>query len=67
MITYTSSCVSCPHEMGCIGDYCQYKNVPVVTCDECGCEIEDEYIKYDGYHLCEKCFMDIVEAERVKI
>lgn len=62
MIKYENECVGCPPEMGCMGDSCPYRNVPVYYCDECGEEIVDnpgyaEYYTTDGAdHLCKDCY-----------
>ena len=60
MITYEDQCVGCPPELGCIGDLCCYKNVPVYYCDKC-----NDYAQYilDGHEYCEDCFEAEVKAE----
>ena len=61
-VKYRNECVGCPPGMGCMGDACPYKNVPVYYCDECGEEIvehppyRDYYTTDDGDHLCKHCF-----------
>lgn len=51
--------------MGCIGDYCQYKNVPVFICDKCEEEV-DELYELDGDHYCLKCLLDCIGARKVE-
>lgn len=63
MVKYENECVGCPPDIGCIGEYCPYLNVPRLYCDEC----ENEDILYWWYsqQLC----LDCIEArlERVEI
>lgn len=54
MVRYTSECVGCPPEMGCLHDACPYENVPVHDCDECGAEEAAKYV-IDNMELCSKC------------
>ncbi len=49
---YEDLCVGCPKEMGCIGDSCPQKNVPVFECDGCG---DDATIHIDDYDFCDEC------------
>lgn len=62
MIKYEDECVGCPPDIGCIGDYCPYKNVPRCYCDDC--EEENQLYWFDGQQLC----LDCIEArlERVE-
>lgn len=61
MIKYENECVGCPPEMGCMGNACPYRNVPVYYCDECGEEIgyEDVYTTDGANHLCKNCYENI--------
>jgi hypothetical protein len=45
--------------MGCRGNLCQYKNVPIWICDKCGEEEVDLY-EYEGQELCEECLLQAV-------
>ena len=67
MIKYESQCRGCPHEMGCIGDYCQYKNVPVLICDVCHEEV-DELFEWDcdNDHRCRECMDEIAGIRKVE-
>ena len=67
MVTYESQCVGCPAEMGCIGDYCQYKHVPVLTCDECNEEVEELYEwDCDNDQRCLDCMLEVAGIRKVK-
>lgn len=59
MVRYENDCVGCPPEMGCIGDTCQYRNVPIFMCDQCG-EDGDIY-EYEGQHYCADCLLALFE------
>ena len=59
MVRYEDQCVGCPPEMGCIGNICRYKNVPVWVCDRCKDE-EIDLWDYDGEEVCESCLKKIV-------
>lgn len=81
MRKYEDECVSCPPEMGCLGESCPYRNVPRDYCDTCDCEDatyridEDDYCKscaekylqdmFDGLTIEEKA--EILEADISKI
>ena len=55
-IRYEDYCVGCPPEMGCLGEHCRNRNVPVWYCDSC----EDNDIDlwdYDGQELCKDCLL----------
>lgn len=67
MIEYEDNCVGCPKEMGCLGDTCPKRHEKSIYCDHCGCDLQNEYIEYDGGEYCEECFEEIVGARRVKI
>lgn len=68
MVKYESECVGCPNEIGCIGDYCQYKHVPVLICDECGQEVDELYeVDFDNDQRCLSCLLDVTGAKKVKI
>lgn len=53
MRKYENSCVGCPPEMGCLGNSCPYKNVPIDYCDSCG--KEGAAYRIDGEDYCEDC------------
>ena len=57
MIKYENECVSCPPEMGCLGNSCRYKNVKHLYCDKCSEDVEELYIA-DGEELCRDCLLD---------
>ena len=51
----------------CIGDACQYKNVPHYYCDNCGEEFEsDELFKWNGQDYCKECIINDVEEDLEK-
>lgn len=72
MTVYEDQCVSCPPEMGCLGNSCPNLNVEVHRCDECkdyaDCIIDDE-------ELCFQCaekklnnyFNELEISEKAKI
>jgi len=53
-----NQCVGCPPERGCMGSACPHRDVEVIYCDCCGCEIGDELYEVDGEDLCEDCLKD---------
>lgn len=55
MIKYEDCCVGCPKDLGCIGNSCPYKNVPVYICDCCHEEIDGSVYEVDSEHLCQTC------------
>lgn len=60
MIEYRDECVGCPKEMGCVGSYCPYLNVPHKYCDRCGEEIvRNEYSSIDYDDLCKDCYTEL--------
>lgn len=68
MVTYENLCVSCPSNMGCIGDACMYRNVPVLTCDECGSEVDELYeVDFDNDQRCLDCLLEVVGAKKVEL
>lgn len=60
MITYEDHCVGCPPELGCLGESCPHKNVPVSYCDLCG-----DYADYrvDEKDYCEQCLREQMKCE----
>ena len=68
MITYENQCVGCPPEIGCIGDSCKYKHVPILICDQCKDEAERLYW-FGRKQLCEECYIVNImkEAEEVEL
>ena len=68
MIKYESECVGCHSEIGCIGDYCQYKHVPHLYCDVCHEEVDELYeIDFDNDQRCLSCLLEVVGARKVKV
>ena len=68
MVKYESECVGCPDSMGCIGDYCSYRHVPVLTCDNCHEEVDELYeIDFDNDQRCLSCLLEVVGARKVKV
>lgn len=53
-------CVSCPIEMGCLGNSCQYKNIIRFYCDKCG--DETTLYHYDDKELCAECLLKEFEV-----
>lgn len=53
MRKYENQCVGCPPEMGCLGNSCPYKKVPIDYCDQC--EGENAEYRIDGKDYCEDC------------
>jgi hypothetical protein len=54
-------CVGCT-DLGlhCLGSHCKNRNVEVLYCDRCGCEIEDDI---DGEELCADCYDELYGKE----
>ena len=65
MTEYEDCCVGCPKEMGCLGDSCPNKNVPVLICDICGCEV-DELWEHDGKEYCFECLQEELDFRKVE-
>lgn len=64
MCKLKDECIGCPPELGCAGNACKYKNVPVYFCDLCGAEIEDDvYEDDDGHDLCEDCLKEMYRKD----
>lgn len=56
MIKFIDECVGCPPERGCLGNECPNMNIPVLVCDECGCEPDEMYLyDIDGKQICLEC------------
>lgn len=65
MIRYENQCVGCPPEMGCMGEGCPKRNVPVPYCDECDNELDpNEIYEVDGQMLCEECLKRMFRRSR---
>ena len=67
MIRYENHCCGCAvPAYPCIGDSCQYMNVPVYYCDFCD---DDIYAKYDidGEHYCEDCAKNYLKESLIKL
>ena len=60
MIRIEDHCVGCPREIGCYGDSCSMRNVPVEYCDVCGSQAA---YRYNGDDLCEPCLRDLLKEE----
>lgn len=61
-IRYDNECVGCPPELGCLGEACPNRNVPIYICDICGAECCEEDIRIDtisGGHICVECIDEI--------
>lgn len=54
-VRYEDTCVGCPSNMGCIGNACPNKNVPIYVCDHCYEDIDGDIYEVDGEDLCEGC------------
>lgn len=64
MIKYEDRCVQCTTVgLPCLGNACSNKNVPVLYCDRCEDEIEDEGYEVDGEDLCEYCLKEMFRKE----
>lgn len=59
IVRYEDECVGCPPHMGCLGDMCPNRNIPVYACDECGdeCNPDELYVTDDDEMLCESCLL----------
>ena len=57
MIKFINECVGCPPERGCLGESCSNRHVPLLVCDECGCEPDELYI-VDGEQICSDCLKE---------
>ncbi len=66
MILRTDECVSCPKEIGCLGDSCPNRNVPVLICDRCGEQV-DRLRELDGEQLCVECTLEADGSKEVII
>lgn len=55
MITLENDCVDCG--LPCMGDNCPYRDVPHISCDNCGDECSEVY-EVNGEHLCETCLLN---------
>lgn len=58
MIRIENDCVDCG--MPCLGNVCQYRNVPHIYCDNCGDECDEVY-DVGGEQLCEDCLLKAFE------
>lgn len=63
MIVYENECVGCPPEMGCLGELCQYREVPYFHCDKCG---DDAEYQYDGNEYCLDCLLEEIGATKIE-
>ena len=61
MLKYVDDCVSCPPELGCLGNGCPKKNIPVYYCDICEEEIADYHA--DGQDICEYCLKEHIDED----
>ena len=62
-VRYENWCVGCPPELGCVGDACPNRNVPIFVCDRCGDDIEGEAREVDGEELCDECYIELFGSE----
>ena len=58
MIEFINECVGCPPERGCLGDSCPNRHVPLLVCDQCGCEPDELYCYEGGEQLCIDCLKE---------
>lgn len=57
-----NDCVSCPAGIPCLGKSCPIRRVERIYCDNCGDEIDPDYVvEIDGYDYCYDC------AEELKL
>ena len=63
MIKFENECVDCPEDIGCVGKWCPYLNVPRFYCDRC--KNEAELYWFDDEQLCIDCVEK--QLERVKL
>ena len=61
MVYREDQCVGCPPELGCLGDGCPNRNVPVFECDDCREEVTELYIGEDGGEYCQSCICNHLE------
>lgn len=61
MLKHVDDCVSCPPELGCLGNGCPKRNIPVYYCDICEEEIADYHA--DGQDICEYCLKEHIKEE----
>jgi hypothetical protein len=64
MTRYENHCCDCATgAYPCMGNSCPNRNVEVVYCDKCGCELDAEYediYEANGYEdLCADCLLEI--------
>ena len=64
MIIFEDECVSCPPEMGWLGDSCPNKRVPHYICDKC--DEEDVLYEFEGRQLCADCVLNELEIVEYK-
>lgn len=62
LIKTEESCALCATDSyPCLGDRCPNKNIKVLYCDKCGCEVDNLYWLNDE-QLCEDCVIDSLEV-----
>jgi hypothetical protein len=62
LIKTEESCALCTTDSyPCLGDGCPNKNIKVLYCDKCGCEVDKLYWLNDE-QLCEDCVIDSLEV-----
>ena len=60
-VCYENECVSCPKEIGCLGQMCPRRKVKKLYCDECQDESDKLYI-FGNEELCEECLLKRFEV-----
>lgn len=64
MIKYEDRCVQCTTVgLRCRGSACPNRDIPVLYCDRCEDEIDDEGYEVDGEDLCEYCLKEMFRKE----
>lgn len=68
MVVYEDQCIGCPKEMGCLGDSCPNRNVPVLICDVCGEEVDELYEwDIDNDKRCRECMDEVAGIRKVEV
>jgi len=63
MVGKFDDCVGCG--LPCIGDACQYKNLTLYTCDQCGEEVgPDDLYNYGPMEVCMDCLLELSKIRR---
>ena len=68
MVKYVNECVECPHERGCIGDYCSYRNIRVLSCDVCHKEVDELFVwDFDNDERCWSCYLEVTGGRKLEV